>query len=207
MLTLQADDARAVALVAAIHRGDVETLRRHVRDNPDLAAARVVDGRGVSRTFLHVVADWPGHFPNGSQSVALWWRPGRTSTPASCAQVSMDRQRPLCTGPRAAMISACSMRSWTAAPTSRHRAPFSPEARRCQMPSCLRKGPPHAGSSSVGRGPPSGRLPPWDSWTAFETAARPNCPRSGIRSPTRSGTRVVADSGVRPNTCSTTEPT
>ena len=71
MLSIQADDARAVALVAAIHSGDVETLQRLFRDNPDLATARIVDRRGVSRTLLHIVADWPGHFPNGPQTVAI----------------------------------------------------------------------------------------------------------------------------------------
>jgi ankyrin repeat protein len=71
MLSLQANDARAIALVAAIHSGDVETLRRLLRDRPEEATARVVDRRGVSRTLLHVVADWPGHFPNGPQTVAI----------------------------------------------------------------------------------------------------------------------------------------
>ena len=70
MLSIQSDDPRAVALVAAIHSGDVETLQRQLRENPELAAARVVDRRGVSRTLLHVVADWPGHFPNGPRTVA-----------------------------------------------------------------------------------------------------------------------------------------
>ena len=71
LLSIQADDARAVALVAAIQSGDVETLQRHIRDNPDLPTARVVDSRGVSRTLLHIAADWPGHFPNGSHTVAI----------------------------------------------------------------------------------------------------------------------------------------
>jgi ankyrin repeat protein len=71
MLILQADDPRAVALVAAIHRGDVDALPRLLRDDPNLATARVVDGRGVSRTLVHIVADWPGHFPNGPQTVAI----------------------------------------------------------------------------------------------------------------------------------------
>ena len=71
MLSIQADDPRAIVLEAAIHSGDVETLQRHLRDNVDLATAKVVDRRGVSRTLLHVVADWPGHFPNGPQSVAV----------------------------------------------------------------------------------------------------------------------------------------
>lgn len=71
MLTLQADDARAVALTTAIQDGDTAALQRHLDDDPALATARVVDGRGVSRTLLHVVADWPGHFPHGAPTVAL----------------------------------------------------------------------------------------------------------------------------------------
>ena len=70
MLSIQADDARAVALAAAIQGGDVEALQRHLRDNPELATARVVDRQGVSRTLLHMAADWPGHFPNGARTVA-----------------------------------------------------------------------------------------------------------------------------------------
>ncbi len=70
-LNLQADDARAVALTAAVQGGDVEALRQLVGDDPALATARVVDARGVARTLLHVVADWPGHYPNGSQAVAV----------------------------------------------------------------------------------------------------------------------------------------
>jgi ankyrin repeat protein len=71
MLRLQADDARAVALVSAIHGGDVETLQRHLRADPELATARIVDRSGVARTLLHIVADWPGHFPHGGQTVAI----------------------------------------------------------------------------------------------------------------------------------------
>src|SRR5688500_15448746 len=71
MLTIQAEDERAVAVITAIQRGDVDTLQRHLRDDPDLATARSVDRRGVARPLLHVAADWPGHFPNGAQTVAI----------------------------------------------------------------------------------------------------------------------------------------
>ena len=64
-------DARAVTLVAAIQSGDYESLQRRLRENPELAAARITDHCGVSRSLLHVAADWPGHFPNGAQSVAI----------------------------------------------------------------------------------------------------------------------------------------
>jgi ankyrin repeat protein len=71
MLNIHADDPRAVALVAAIQHGDVEALQRYLADAPELATIRVVDRRGVSRTLVHIVADWPGHFPNGPQTVAV----------------------------------------------------------------------------------------------------------------------------------------
>jgi ankyrin repeat protein len=71
MLSIHADDPQAVALAAAIHRGHVKVLQRHLRDRPELATARVVDRRGTSRTLLHIAADWPGHFPNGPQTVAI----------------------------------------------------------------------------------------------------------------------------------------
>jgi ankyrin repeat protein len=71
MLSIPADDERAVAIVAAIQGGDVEVLQGFLRDNPDLATARVVDRHGVSRTLLHIAVDWPGHFPNGSETVGI----------------------------------------------------------------------------------------------------------------------------------------
>ncbi len=70
VLSIPADDERAVAIVSAIQSGNVESLQRQLRVSSELAAARIVDGRGVSRTLLHVVADWPGHFPNGARTVA-----------------------------------------------------------------------------------------------------------------------------------------
>lgn len=70
MLNLPADDARAVAIVSAIRSGDVDGLQRQLRDNPDLARARIIDKRGVARTLLHVAADSPGHFPNGRRIAA-----------------------------------------------------------------------------------------------------------------------------------------
>ena len=70
MLSIPADDVRAVAIVTAIQGGDVDALQHNLRDSRELAVARIVDDRGVSRTLLHVVADWPGHFPNGPSTVA-----------------------------------------------------------------------------------------------------------------------------------------
>jgi IMP dehydrogenase len=54
------------AAVDAIQGGDAEGLRRLLRENPSLVGA-TSDG---SRTLLHVVTDWPGHYPNGAAVVA-----------------------------------------------------------------------------------------------------------------------------------------
>jgi uncharacterized protein len=75
VMVLDAGDPVAVAAVEAIHTGTVARLRQLLADHPGLATARLgdYDGRpdgGVSRTLLHVVADWPGHYPNGAQTVA-----------------------------------------------------------------------------------------------------------------------------------------
>ena len=71
MTTLPADDPVAVALVRAIRDGDVTSLELLLHDRPSLATARIADERGTSRTLLHVVADWPGHFPNAARTVAV----------------------------------------------------------------------------------------------------------------------------------------
>ena len=71
LLTVSFEAALAVALTTAIQRGDGEALQTLLRDNPGIAAARIVDRHGVARTLLHVVADWPGHFPNGARAVQM----------------------------------------------------------------------------------------------------------------------------------------
>jgi ankyrin repeat protein len=70
MLNIPADDSRAVAVISAIHNGDVEGLHRLLNEHPGLATTRIVDAKGAARTLLHIVADWPGHFPNGARIVA-----------------------------------------------------------------------------------------------------------------------------------------
>ena len=76
MRNIPATDVRATQLVAAIHAGDTAALEQQLRDDPSLATARVVDARSVARTLLHIVADWPGHFPNGAAAVAVLARAG-----------------------------------------------------------------------------------------------------------------------------------
>lgn len=71
--TISADDARAQAVTAAIQHGDVETLQRLIAENPGLASVRVGSDRpgAESRTLMHLVTDWPGHFPRGPETVAV----------------------------------------------------------------------------------------------------------------------------------------
>ena len=71
VLVLDTEDSLALEAVGAIHDGDVETLRRLLTAHPRLATARLGDyPGGMSRTLLHVVTDWPGHYPNGAATVA-----------------------------------------------------------------------------------------------------------------------------------------
>ncbi len=64
MLNIDVNDALAVAVVAAIRSGDLDGLTRLLSAHPGLATARI-----GGRSLLHVVADWPGHFPNGAATV------------------------------------------------------------------------------------------------------------------------------------------
>jgi uncharacterized protein len=64
------DPDQASALVAAIHAGDVDAVRRLVRDSTGLASSPV-GGRLGTRTPLHVVADWPGYFRHGPEIVQV----------------------------------------------------------------------------------------------------------------------------------------
>jgi ankyrin repeat protein len=58
------------ALVTAIRSGDTVALRQLLDENPSLASA-VIGGAHGNRTPLHVVADWPGYFPNGPEVVQI----------------------------------------------------------------------------------------------------------------------------------------
>lgn len=75
--SLASDDPIAVAAVSAIEIGDVAALDRLLEEHPELVATRISQGEGCgTRTLLHVVTDWPGHFPNGAASVAVLVRAG-----------------------------------------------------------------------------------------------------------------------------------
>lgn len=64
-------DPVAIAAVAAVHHGDLDALGALLVEHPELVEARIRDGKGATRTLLHVVADWPGYFPNGAEVARL----------------------------------------------------------------------------------------------------------------------------------------
>lgn len=68
---LDTRDPVTVAAVQAIHAGDLPRLRELLSEHQNLATARLGDDHpnGMSRTLLHVVTDWPGHFPRGADVV------------------------------------------------------------------------------------------------------------------------------------------
>jgi uncharacterized protein len=86
MLNITADDSRSVAVISAIHIGDIEGLERLLNDNPGLATSLIVDAQGVSRTLLHIATDWPGHFPNVAKTI--------TALVASGSDVNAKSQHP-----------------------------------------------------------------------------------------------------------------
>src|ERR1051326_6171163 len=67
---MRADDPLAVAAAQAIHTGDLAALQRLLSEHPGMANVQV-QGRKGYRTLLHVVADWPGYFPQGPAVVRL----------------------------------------------------------------------------------------------------------------------------------------
>jgi ankyrin repeat protein len=73
LTTIPTDHPLAVAVVDAIHSGDVDALNRLLEQNPGLARVRLGgdddDRTGMTRTLLHVATDWPAHFPNGAETV------------------------------------------------------------------------------------------------------------------------------------------
>lgn len=79
-MVISENEPYALILIEAIRTGDVQRLQKLLTDNPGLAVTRLIGsdkGNGyVSRTLLHVAADWPGHFPNGAATVAALVKAG-----------------------------------------------------------------------------------------------------------------------------------
>ena len=91
-LEIPADSPRAVELVRAVHDGDLDTIRSFLAKDPRLANAWLTDRKGGIRTPLHLVADWPGYFPNGPQIVRLLIRAGADPNfrdPVRCGETAL----------------------------------------------------------------------------------------------------------------------
>ncbi|HEY2093182.1 MAG TPA: ankyrin repeat domain-containing protein [Thermoanaerobaculia bacterium] len=76
MMDIPASDPRAVTVVTAIRNGEISKLQSLLDADPKLATARNVDERAVGRTLLHIVADWPGHYPEAARTAELLARHG-----------------------------------------------------------------------------------------------------------------------------------
>ena len=70
-VTLAAEGPLAVQLTAAIESGALHRLSMLLDEHPGLANARIAARRKTWRTPLHVVAHWPGYYPNGPAVVRL----------------------------------------------------------------------------------------------------------------------------------------
>jgi len=70
-MEISTSDPLAKSLMAAIHKGDMEALRKLLDGNPGISTVFIVDAKQVGRTLLHVATDWPGHFPNVARTIAL----------------------------------------------------------------------------------------------------------------------------------------
>ena len=92
-LRLSRSDPVALALVAAIHAGELGSLTELLREHPGLAAVRLMDDKGGSGTPLHAAADWPGFFPHGPEVVAMLIRAG--ADPSAPVEGSWHAETPL----------------------------------------------------------------------------------------------------------------
>jgi ankyrin repeat protein len=75
MADIPLKDPLATQVTEVLRRGDLAALKQLLAEQPELATSRLVEthpngSRRASRTLLHVLTDWPGHFPRGAESVA-----------------------------------------------------------------------------------------------------------------------------------------
>jgi hypothetical protein len=171
---LPAHDPQAADLVTAIHNGDVERLKALLRENSNLATARIVDAQGAARTLLHIATDWPGHFPSGPETVAALIAAGAD---VDAPMIGPHAETPLRWAASSDDVAALDALLDGGANIEAPGAVFKkskpngvdwhtvPVARPCRMPWSSRSGMPHGGCSSVERRRRSGRLPRSVRWT------------------------------------------
>jgi hypothetical protein len=73
MKILSTREPLAIALVEAIQGGNHPELRRLLDQHPGIVTVRLGDESpgGMTRSLLHVVTDWPGHFPGCADTIRL----------------------------------------------------------------------------------------------------------------------------------------
>ncbi|MDZ5712676.1 ankyrin repeat domain-containing protein [Jeotgalibacillus haloalkalitolerans] len=77
MTIIYEHDLPAKEVIRVIQTGETEKLKLLVSENPDLIKSRIVardhdqNQQSLSRTLLHIITDWPGHFPNGAETVKV----------------------------------------------------------------------------------------------------------------------------------------
>lgn len=64
------DDVKAIAVTKAIQSGDVDGVRVQLAENKELISA-YIGSPDEARTLLHILTDWPGHFPNNTAMAKL----------------------------------------------------------------------------------------------------------------------------------------
>jgi uncharacterized protein len=97
VLRLFEDEPLAAQTLRAIRSGELNTLRRLLKENPELASATITRRpRGNRQPFSYpligAATDWPGHFPNVAQSIGELVAAG-ADVNAHCA--GSHQERPL----------------------------------------------------------------------------------------------------------------
>lgn len=76
MKSIPEDSPLAVDVTKAIKEGETNRLQQLLTSHQGLATARVAPSEGPGRTLLHLATDWPGHFPNVGETIAILVRAG-----------------------------------------------------------------------------------------------------------------------------------
>jgi uncharacterized protein len=73
-MEIRESEAIGTAVLNAVHRGELASLKRLLDDNPELAKATIVrPGKKCDFNYpvLGAATDWPGHFPNVGETIRL----------------------------------------------------------------------------------------------------------------------------------------